>query len=182
MSPSNYCNLHSGQGKLLGWVIQLANIYRFCNCIWLRDFLILGKLCVFTDRAVFLKGRPRQVYMSVFVSHQFVLFGPAFLQNFPRDPNTFFKIHSVACNEKEPGHLLFEHLLAESKTHLSWAHMGWEYFLRISGAAKRGSLCIEEVGIDLNSSWFLAEYCNILGYNSCTDHVFHIWEQVNSFR
>lgn len=90
MSSSNYYNLHSGQGKLLGWVIQLANIYRFCNCIWLPDFFILGKLSIFTDRAVFLKGRPRKVYISVFGSPQFVLFGPALLQNFPRDSNTFF--------------------------------------------------------------------------------------------
>ena len=52
-------------------------------------FLHIGQTLYFPDRAVFLKGKPRQVYMSVFSSYQFILFGPALLQNFPRDPNTF---------------------------------------------------------------------------------------------
>lgn len=47
-----------------------------------------------------------------------------------------FLMHSGACNEKEPGHSPFEHLLAQSKTYLLCVHVGLGYFLRINGAAK----------------------------------------------
>lgn len=41
------------------------------------QFLHIGQTLYFPDRAVFLKGKPRQVYMRVFSSYQFILFGPA---------------------------------------------------------------------------------------------------------
>lgn len=140
MSSSNYCNLHSGQGKLLGWVTQVANIYRFCNCIWLPDFFILGKLCIFLTELSFWKADPgRFTCVSSAPISLFCLDLP--LQNFPRDPSTFF-IWCNACNEEEPDHLLFEHLLAQSRTYyLSYVHRGLEYFLRINGVVKWVKVC-----------------------------------------
>lgn len=104
-------------------------------------FLHIGQTLYFPDRTVFLKGKPRQVYMSVFSFYQFILFGPPFYKTSSGIP-IHFLICSMACNEKEPDHLFFEHLLAQSKTYyLSCVHRGLEYFLRINGAVKWGKVC-----------------------------------------
>ena len=140
--------------------------------------LHIGQTVYFTGRATFFKGRPRQclTWVSLEPINLFCLDLP-FCKTSPGILLCFI-LHSTACNEKEAGHLLFEHLLVESKTHLSWVHLDWEYFLRVNGAAKRGKLCIVEgVRIDLNFFWFLAE-C----WNTSTGCGFFIYNWVNLFR
>ena len=141
MSSSNYCNLHSGQGKLLGWVTQVDNIYRFFNCIWLPDFFILGKLCIFLTELSLWKANPGRFTWVFSASISLFCLDLPFYKTSPGIP-IHFLICFMACNEKEPDHLLFEHLLTQSKTYyLSCVHRGLEYFLRINGAVKWGKVC-----------------------------------------
>jgi hypothetical protein len=72
--------------------------------------------------------------------------------------------------------LLFEHFLAKSKTHLSWVHMGWEYFLRINGAAKWGKVCALEKSVLICISPGFWQCSNIWVCNTPTDWAFLLWK------
>lgn len=93
-----------------------------------------------------------------------------------------FLIHSAACNCKKPGHLLCEPLLAESKIHLSQAHMAWEDFLRKkNGATKLNETLCSRSQYRSETSWFLVDCCNISATISLRT-VLLVGERKNSLR